>query len=88
MNRIIYTMGFLEDMLQVESERVENEIFHALDLLPHVPVLGSCSVPSSLQGKYGANARKMAIPPFDVVYAITDDEDFLVLGVVHMRSAR
>ena len=39
--------AFLEDMLQVESERVENETFHVLDLLPRIPVLGSCDMPSS-----------------------------------------
>ena len=88
MNEIVYTEGFLEDMLQVTSSRVEEAVFDAIDLLPYAPVLGSRSLPDSLSRRYGGNVRKMAVSPFDVVYRITDDGDFLILGLVHMRAAR
>ena len=88
MNEIAYTEGFLEDMLQVASPRGEEAVFGAIDLLPYVAVLGSRSLPDSLSRRYGGNVRKIAVSPFDVVYRITDDGDFLILGLVHMRAAR
>ena len=88
MNQIIYTDGFLEDMLQVQTQKLEDEIFDTIDLRPHIAIMGSTNLPDSIVMRYGANVRKLPIKPFDVIYEITDDEDFVVLGMIHQRSAK
>lgn len=88
MNRIIYTDGFLEDMLQVKTQKLEDEIFDTIDLLPHIAIMGSTNLPDSIATRYGSNVRKLPIKPFDVIYEITSDKDFVVLGMIHQRSAK
>lgn len=87
MNRLIYSDGFLEDMLSVESERIETAIFDAIALLPYIPVLGSKGLPSSIERDFGIDSRKISVSPFDIIYKIVEDDDFLILGLVHERSA-
>lgn len=88
MNQIIYTDGFLEDMLQVNTQKLEDKIFDAIDLLPHIPIMGSTNLPDSIAARYGFNVRKLPVKPFDVIYEITDDKDFVILGLLHQRSAK
>lgn len=88
MNQIIYTDGFLEDMLQVQTQKLEDEIFDTIDLLPHIAIMGSTNLPDSIAMRYGTNVRKLPIKPFDVIYEITDDKDFVILGMIHQRSAK
>ncbi|WP_172136281.1 hypothetical protein [Adlercreutzia sp. ZJ473] len=88
MSDIIFTENFLEDMLQVRTQHLEDAIFEAIELLPYVPVLGSREVPAGLKRSFGAEARKISIAPFDVIYVPVNKDDFLVLGLVHQRAAR
>ncbi|WP_165053654.1 MULTISPECIES: hypothetical protein [unclassified Adlercreutzia] len=88
MSEIIYTESFLEDMLQVREKHIEDAIFEAIELLPFVPVLGSREVPAGLRRSFGAEARKISVAPFDVIYVPVNEDDFLVLGLVHQRAAR
>ncbi len=87
MHEIIYTDAFIGDMAKVYSEKVRNGIFNSIDLLPVVPILGSTDLPEYIIRKYGSSVRKMPISPFLVIYKILDDEDFLILGLVHERQA-
>lgn len=87
MPEILYTDAFIDDMQQVYSERVYNSIFYAIELLPSVPILGSTDLPDSIQAKYGQAVRKMVVSPFLVVYKILEDGNFLILGMMHERSA-
>lgn len=86
MGDIVYTQAFLEDMLIIESEALENQIFDAIDLLQYVSVLGSRKLSSSISEKYGLEARKIPVAPFDVIYCIHEG-DFIILGLVHQRAS-
>lgn len=88
MSEILYTDGFFHDMLAVTSPKVETAIFHAIDLLPSIPVLGSTNLPESIIAAYGLTVRKMPVKPFDVIYSILDNDDFLILGLLHQKQAR
>lgn len=88
MSEIIYTEGFLNDMLEVTSPKVEAAIFNAIELLPSIPVLGSQNLPESIIKTYGATVRKMPIKPFDIIYSTLDNGDFLIMGLLHQKQAR
>lgn len=88
MNEILYADGFFRDMLSVTSPKVEAAIFHAIDLLPSIPVLGSTNLPQAIIETYGPTVRKMPVKPFDVIYTILDSGDFLILGLLHQKQAR
>ena len=77
----------MDDMLQIYSKKVYEAVFRAIELLPSVPVPRSTDLPDSILTKYGPMVRKMVVPPFLVVYKILDDGDFLILGLLHERSA-
>ena len=87
MAELLFTDAFMDDMLQIYSKKVYEAVFRAIELLPSVPVLGSTDLPDSILTKYGPMVRKMVVPPFLVVYKILDDGDFLILGLLHERSA-
>lgn len=88
MSQILYDDGFFDDLTRVASSKMEERIFHAIDLLPAVPVLSSTNLPASIAQIYGNHVRKLPVGPFDVIYEILDDGDFLVLGIIHQRAAR
>lgn len=87
MSEIHYSDSFLVELAQVTSPSVEHRIFDAIDLLPHVPILGSTSLPKAIAQRYGSNVRKIPVKPFGVIYEIRDDGDFLILGLIHQRAA-
>lgn len=87
MRQIVFTANFLEDMLQVTSPRLEDALFDAIDLLPYAPALGSRALPDSIKSAFGNEARKISVPPFDVIFTETSEGDFLILGLVHQRAA-
>ena len=86
MPNIIYTDAFLTDMLMVESSRIEAAIFDAIDLLPYMPILGARTSHASVVSAYGEGVRVISVTPFDVVYRILPEGDFLILGLVFGRS--
>lgn len=88
MKQIVYADGFFDDLLQVSSEKAEAQIFHDIELLPSVPVLGSVDAPTSTRRIHGERVRKIPANPFDVIYRIRNDGDFLILGIMHQRAAR
>lgn len=87
MNEIIYTDGFIDDMVQVRTDKIRDGIFDAIDLLPSVPILGSPDLPDSIMRVYGTDVRRMVVRPFLVVYELVNDGDFLILGLMHERAA-
>ena len=76
MKQIVYADGFFDDLLQVSSEKAEAQIFHDIELLP------------SVRRIHGERVRKIPANPFDVIYKIRNDGDFLILGIMHQRAAR
>lgn len=88
MKQIIFTDSFLKDMLQITNPRLEGAIFDTIGLLPYAPALGSRALPNSVRHAFGEEARKISVPPFDIIYTVVNKDDFLILGLVHQRAAR
>lgn len=88
MTELVYTASFLEDMLSVELESKEEEIFSLCDLLAENPGLGSANLPLSIRQRYGEQVRKLVASPFDVVYEHdTMSDTVFLLGLVHQRAS-
>lgn len=87
---IIYTDSFLDDAVDlVELESKEEEIFNAIELILHVPVLGSRNLPSSIIKRFGNTVRKLVVSPFLIIYEIDDQQKrIMVLGLIPERMAR
>ena len=87
MAEVLYAGSFFDEMAQVETKRVRDNIMDATDLLAVIPEMGSTNLPASIVEKYGGDVRKLVVPPFLVLYKLLDDDHVLVLGVMHNRAA-
>ena len=88
MPELMYTEGFIEDIVQVELESKRKEIFGITDLLSDFPELGSNNLPASIFDCYGGSVRKLAVRPFFIIYADRESEDAVyLLGLDHQRAA-
>ena len=86
---VIFTERFKNDLLQVHSKKVRDRIMNDMDLLQHVPELGSKEMPASITERFGSNIRKLVIGPFLVLYkTLPETNAVLVLGMVNQRQAR
>ena len=88
MPELMYTEGFIEDVVQVELESKRKEIFGITDLLSDFPELGSNNLPASIFDCYGGSVRKLAVRPFFIIYEYRESEDAVyLLGLDHQRAA-
>mgnify|MGYP000002211805 CR=1 FL=1 len=88
MPELMYTEGFIEDIVQVELESKRKEIFGITDLLSDFPELGSNNLPASIFDCYGGSVRKLAVRPFFIIYEYRESEDAVyLLGLDHQRAA-
>ena len=88
MPELMYTEGFIEDIVQVELESNRKEIFGITDLLSDFPELGSNNLPASIFDSYGGSVRKLAVRPFFIIYEYRESEDAVyLLGLDHQRAA-
>ena len=88
MPELMYTEGFIEDIVQVKLESKRKEIFGITDLLSDFPELGSNNLPASIFDCYGGSVRKLAVRPFFIIYEYRDSEDAVyLLGLDHQRAA-
>ena len=72
----------------VTSLRVLNSIERALKSLETIPEMGSSDLPRSIEERFGATVRKLACPPFLVIYEYFPDEDLAVAyGLAASRQA-
>lgn len=87
MPELMYTEGFIEDIVQVELESKRKEIFGITDLLSDFPELGSNNLPASIFDCYGGSVRKLAVRPFFIIYEYRESEDAVyLLGLDHQRA--
>lgn len=88
MPELMYTEGFIEDIVQVELESKRKAIFGITDLLSDFPELGSNNLPASIFDCYGGSVRKLAVRPFFIIYEYRESEDAVyLLGLDHQRAA-
>lgn len=80
---------FFNDIESVESAAKQDEILHAIELLPTIPEMGSRRFPDSILEEFGQSVRKLVVSPFLVVCEIVEDEDMIFIhGLMHQRQAR
>lgn len=87
MAEVLYAASFFDEMAQVETKRVCDNILDATELLAVIPEMGSTNLPKSISEKYGPDVRKLVVSPFLVLYKLLDGNRVLVLGVMHNRAA-
>ena len=87
MAEVLYAASFFDEMAQVETQRVRDNILDATELLAVIPEMGSTNLPRSIIEKYGSDVRKLVVPPFLVLYKLLDGDRVLVLGVMYGRAA-
>lgn len=89
MTEIILTEGFMADAAIVEHEEKLDEVLGTIALLASFPELDSSILPASIRRRYGFQARKLAICPFDVIYDYLPKNDAVViLALIHQRGVR
>ena len=87
MAEVLYVDSFFDEMAQVETKRVRDNVMDATELLAVIPEMGSTNLPTSIVEKYGGDVRKLVVPPFLVLYKLLNNDRVLVLGVMHNRAA-
>ena len=87
MAEVLYAEGFFEEMAQVETKRVRDNILDATELLAVIPQMGSTNLPRSISEKHGTDVRKLVVSPFLVLYKLLPGDKVLVLGIMHNRAA-
>ena len=87
MAEVLYAASFFDEMAQVETQRVRDNILDATELLALIPEMGSTNLPRSIVEKYGSDVRKLVVSPFLVLYKLLDGNRVLVLGVMYGRAA-
>jgi hypothetical protein len=89
MAQIRITEGFIDDMLQVQNESKQNEIWYALSLLETFPEMGSRILSPTIKQRFGSNVRKIEVNPFDVIYRYIPEDNLLCIeGLIHQRAVR
>lgn len=88
MAEIVFTEGFMADAAVVQLESKMDEILDRIALLESSPELGASILPASIRRRYGPQARKLVVRPFDIIYDYLPAEDcVVVLTLIHQRGA-
>ena len=63
-------------------------IFDILDTIEAAGDIGSNAVPESIRSEFGAGVRKLAVNPFDLVYAYDAERDIVFIeATIRQRAA-
>lgn len=87
--KITITEQFVSETGRIQSDRVFDQVYDALESLQTLPEMGSKHVPEFVKSRYGTTARKLIVPSFDIFYTYDPQEQLIVvLALVHQRKAR
>lgn len=79
----------MADAAIVEREDKLDEILDTIALLESTPEIGSAILPASIRRRFGPQARKLVVRPFDIIYDYLPKADAVViLALIHQRGAR
>ena len=89
MTKMVYAPRFAEELARVTSLRVEEKIYHTLDIIEQVPSIGSNNIPEMIRAEFGEGVLKMVVDPFDIFYEYFEQaETVYVYTLVFQRHAR
>lgn len=89
MAKMVYAPRFAEELARVTSSRVENKIYHVLEIIEDVPTVGSRDIPSMIRTEFGEGVLKMVVDPFDIFYEYFESTGTVyVYTLVFQRHAR
>ena len=88
MTKLLYSDRFASDLAGVTSTKIERKIFDILDAVEAAGDIGSKAVPESIRSEFGADVRKLAVNPFDLVYTYDAEHDIAFIeALIHQRAA-
>lgn len=89
MTRVERTDRFNQSVVEkVTSIKVLNHVESILLNLESIPALGSDILPKGIVDSFGNNVRKIACPPFLIVYELFDKNQLAVIyDLLHERQA-
>ena len=89
MPRLEFSERFADDLAAVTSAKVETRVLRALDSIEAFGAYGSPLVRETIVQRIGEGVRKVAIPPFDLVYTLDPDEQVArIEALVPARAVR
>lgn len=77
MRSVRYANRFIDDVAEIYSEHVLEELESALASIEQFPEIGSSQVGRSLAERFGEDLRKFPVSSFVIVYRYRSDEDEL-----------
>lgn len=87
MASIVATQRFVEDLAEVWSERIVQDVTRAVQAIATFPRIGSSGIAPSISEEFGKDVMKVLVDPFDLIYEYDEVTDTVYLyGLVHGRS--
>ncbi len=77
MRDIRYADRFINDVAEIDSQRLLNELDKRLAAIERFPEMSSPDVRPSLTQQLGAGLRKLPLPPSVIVYRYQADRDLI-----------
>lgn len=88
MPRLEFSERFVDDLSLVTSRKLEARILADLDNIEAFGEFGSTSIPESIKEKFGAEVRKVAVTPFDLIYSYYPEQGLArVEALIHQATA-
>ena len=87
MPKLEYSERFVNDLALIESPKLEARILADLDNIELFGEFGSSNIPKSIKEQFGTGVRKLAVNPFDLIYADYTAKDLVrVEALVHQKA--
>ena len=87
MASIVATQHFVEDLAEVWSERIVQNVERAVHAIATFPRIGSSEIAPSISEEFGENVMKVSVKPFDLIYEYDEATDTVYLyGLIQSRS--
>jgi hypothetical protein len=65
---VAFSDPFLDELREVGSDALANEVWQLAETLRHFPQLGTTAVRDSIASRYGQDIRKLPVGSFLVIY--------------------
>lgn len=87
MSKLKFSERFANDLSPVESHKLEARVLADLDNIEVFGEFGGAVIPESVKEQFGAEVRKVAVNPFDLIYSYYPEQDLARVEVlIHQRA--